>query len=88
VKKVFIRVRAGMAEQQATKLPELSESSKHELGRGTLEGVAAGKPAFETLSSEARKEFASPPRYLQVAAAGHRAGGEFLLELRERSHGA
>ena len=77
-----------MAEQQATKLPELSESSKHELGRGTLEGVAAEKPALETLSTEARKEFVSPPHYLQLAAAGHRAGGGFLIELRERGHGA
>ncbi len=77
-----------MADQQANTLPKLIESSKHELGQWPLEGATVGKRAFEALSTEARKEFASPPRYLQVAAAGHRAGGEFLVELRERGYGA
>ncbi len=77
-----------MAEQQAKTLPKLIESSKHELGRGAPGGATAGKCAPEALSMVARKEFAPLLQASQVSGDSQQAGGEFLLELRERSHGA
>ena len=87
-KKVFIGVRAGMADQQANTLPKLIESSKHELGQWPLEGPTVGKRALEALSTEACKEFAPLPQAPQVSADGQQTGGEFLVELRECGYGA
>ena len=77
-----------MADQQAKTLPKLIESSKHELGQWPLEGAVVWKRALEGLSTEACKEFAPLPQAHQVSADGQQAGGEFLVELRERGYGA